>query len=148
MSNEKFEIEIIKKLKEGLTQAIREKNVEATNNAFSDNCVMFLLAPPLSFKKNEDSSGDNDIEIWFSTWKNEIRLETKELVITCGNDIAFLHSLEHLTGTRTDNTETDTWFRETLCLKKINGKWKIIHQHQSFPMYMDGSEKSATDLKS
>jgi len=49
MSNEKTEIENIKKLKKDLTQAIKEKNVEATNNTFSDNCVMFLLAPPLSF---------------------------------------------------------------------------------------------------
>lgn len=113
MSNEKTEIENIKKLKKDLTQAIKEKNVEATNNTFSDNCVMFLLAPPLSFWINEDSSGDNDVEKWFLTWKNEIGLETKELEITNGNDITFLHSLEHLTGTRIDGSVTDTWYRET-----------------------------------
>ncbi|MGJ8593311.1 MAG: YybH family protein [Aquaticitalea sp.] len=146
MSLEKNEIEKIKELKNELAQAIRDKNVKKAYNVFSDDCVMFLLAPPLKCGKDVNSLGVNDFKKWFATWKNAIGLETKELLITHENNIAFLHSLEHLTGTRTDGTESDTWYRETLGLKKISGKWKITHRHQSVPFYMD-SGMASTDLK-
>jgi PhnB protein len=37
--------------------------------------------------------------------------------------------------------------RETLGLRKIDGIWKIAHQHHSVPFYMDGSNRAAVDLK-
>ena len=37
--------------------------------------------------------------------------------------------------------------RQTTCLKKIDGAWKITHDHTSVPFYMDGSYKAAVDLK-
>jgi ketosteroid isomerase-like protein len=39
------------------------------------------------------------------------------------------------------------WFRHTLGFRKIRGKWKIPHEHESVPFYMDGSFKAAVDLK-
>ena len=41
------------------------------------------------------------------------------------------------------------WFatRSTVCLKKDETEWEIVHEHTSFPMRMDGSEKAATTLK-
>lgn len=137
----------IRQLKENLSKAIREKNVEKANKPYLENCVLFLMAPPLKVKFDNELEGLNNLEGWFSTFVNGIGLETKELEIICNNDIACLSSLEHLTGKRTDGSVTDTWYRETLCLRKVKDEWKIIHQHQSFPMYMDGTDKAATDLE-
>lgn len=39
------------------------------------------------------------------------------------------------------------WLRETLGFRKLAGEWKITHQHESVPFYMDGSFRAATDLK-
>ncbi|MCE7053876.1 nuclear transport factor 2 family protein [Algoriphagus sp. AGSA1] len=137
----------IRQLKENLNRAIREKDAEKANMPFAENCVLFLLAPPLKIRFGTGDEGLNNLEDWFSTFENRIGLESKELEITCNNDMAFINSLEHLTGKRTDGSETNVWFRETLCLRKINDEWKITHQHQSFPMYMDGTDKAATDLE-
>jgi PhnB protein len=71
----------------------------------------------------------------------------RDLQITSGDDVAYCHSLGHLTGTRTDGEQTNVWFRETLCFRKINGQWRITHIHESVPMYMDGTFKAAIDLK-
>jgi ketosteroid isomerase-like protein len=46
-----------------------------------------------------------------------------------------------------DGEKVDMWLRETLCFRKIDGKWKITHEHESVPFYMDGSFKAAVDLK-
>ena len=56
-------------------------------------------------------------------------------------------SASHLTGARTDGTQTDVWTRLTRCLRQIDGRWKITHSHESVPFYMDGSNKAALDLK-
>lgn len=137
----------IRQLKENLNNAIREKDAKKANQLFEKNCVLFLMPPPLMVRFDEGLEGLNNLENWFSTFENGIGLETKELEIICNNDIACLSSLEHLTGKRTDGSVTDTWYRETLCLRKVKDEWKIIHQHQSFPMYMDGTNKAATDLE-
>lgn len=143
MNNE----EKILELKENLNDAQRRKDAEAVVKYFADETVMMLLpAPPLRFKTGENAPGANGIEDWFATFESEIGLEFKELEIVAGDDAAFCHCLEHLTGKRTDGTETDVWYRETLGLRKIDGEWKIAHQHQSVPYYMD-SFKAAIDLK-
>ncbi len=51
-----------------------------------------------------------------------------------------------MTGTRTDGEHTDLWFRETVCLRKASGRWKITHEHNSVPLYMDGTDRAAADL--
>lgn len=142
-----MEEENLRLLKENLSKAIREKNVEKANEPYAKDSVLFLMAPPLRANFDTGTEDLNNLENWFSTFKNGIGLESKELEITCNNDLAYISSLEHLTGKRTDGSETNVWFRETLCLRKINGEWKITHQHQSFPMYMDGTDKAATDLE-
>jgi hypothetical protein len=32
-------------------------------------------------------------------------------------------------------------------LCKIGGEWRITHEHNSTPFYMDGSDKAALDLQ-
>jgi ketosteroid isomerase-like protein len=39
------------------------------------------------------------------------------------------------------------WTRSTVGLKKINDAWKITHEHNSVPIYMDGSDRAALDLR-
>lgn len=139
--------EKIKELKENLTEALRTKDVDGVSKNFADKTVMMLLPPPLRFKTGENAPGTNGIEEWFATFDGDIGLESQEFEIVAGETVAFCHSLEHLTGKRTDSTQTDVWYRETLGLRKIEGEWKIAHQHQSVPFYMDGSAKAAVDLK-
>jgi PhnB protein len=49
-------------------------------------------------------------------------------------------------GTKTDGTAVDLWFRGTLVLRRTDGGWKIVHEHESVPFYMDGSFGAAIDL--
>ena len=71
----------------------------------------------------------------------------RDLEITSGEDIAYCHCMIRLSGARTDGTETDVWYRETLCFRKIARHWQITHIHESVPMYMDGTFRAAIDLK-
>ena len=37
--------------------------------------------------------------------------------------------------------------RATVCLHREGGAWRIVHEHESVPFYMDGSLRPAFDLK-
>lgn len=145
--NQEKNEEQIKDLREKLTDALRAKDSKGVIEQFAEESVMFLLAPPLQFKTGENAPEINGIEEWFKTFEGEVGYEVKEFAVTAGETTAFCHSLNRITGSRKDGEETDIWVRETLGLRKIKGVWKIMHQHQSVPFYMDGSAKAAIDLK-
>jgi PhnB protein len=113
---------------------------------YATGAVSFSLAPPLRYVGDEvlDPAG---AESWFRTWAGPIGYDINELVIEAGNDVAFCHGLVHLTGTKTDGTQVDLWFRCTFGLRRTAAGWRIAHEHESTPFYMDGSGRAATDLR-
>lgn len=124
-------------------QAIRVKDATAVIEHQAQDFVQFDLAPPLQMIGTDPKR----LEDWFVTWDGQIGYEITDLHVTAGEDVAFCHTLIHLTGRRTDGSISDVWFRNTLCLRKTGDRWKIAHGHESVPMYMDGSSRAAIDLK-
>ena len=88
-----------------------------------------------------------ELQRWFDTWNGPISLTFDQLEIRVANDLGLAFGLLHLAGRRTDGSETDVWARITVGLEHRSGGWTIIHEHQSFPTMMDGTEKSATGLQ-
>src|ERR671914_998089 len=68
---------------------------------------------------------------------HSIGYEIRDLSITTGDDVAFSHSLNRISGTRTNGEETDVWVRATVGFRKIDGKWRVAHEHVSVPFHMD-----------
>jgi len=123
--------------------ASRKKDANGVISHYAPGLVHFSLAPPLRSTAS-DAKSLND---WFATWHGPIGYEIRDLRVTVSNDVAFSHSLNRIHGTRTDGTKDNLWFRHTLCFRKIGNEWKIAHEHESVPFYMDGSFKAAVDLK-
>ena len=133
----------IRSMIESWAQAIRAKDAAGVVVHQAQDSVHFDFAPPLRTVGNDPQG----LLGWFASWRGEIGFAITELHVTAGEDIAFCHALIHLTGSRTDGSETDVWFRYTQCLRKAGGAWQIAHGHESVPMYMDGSFRAAIDLK-
>lgn len=128
---------------ESWARALRAKDAKGVVSHYAAGFVQFSLAPPL-VSAVADAKGLNE---WFSGWRGPIGYEIRDLSLTVGEDVAFSRSLNRLSGTSTDGEKSDIWFRHTLCFRKIGGEWKIAHEHESVPFYMDGSYKAAVDLK-
>lgn len=136
----------ISKVIETLVNGLRAKNAEAVTSLYADDNTMFILAPPLQYTK-ANSRGMKGIEDWFATFDGPLGYEIRDLKIAQETQIGFSHNLCHLTGTKTTGEKVDLWYRETLCFRQIDGQWKIVHEHESVPFYMDGSGLAALDLK-
>jgi PhnB protein len=123
--------------------AIRRKDADVASSHVASGYVHFSLAPPLV----DAGSGAADLDAWFRTWDGPLELELRDLTVMAGDDVAFSHGLNRLAGNKRDEGRQELWFRSTLGFRKIEGGWKIVHEHESVPFYMDGSMRAAVDLK-
>lgn len=138
--------EEIKVVLEGRRLAVARKDASASVRSYSDDMVLFDLAPPLA-QPRSDARDPTRAERWFDTWDGPIETELRDLVVKANGDVAFAFALLHMSGKRSDASEGDFWSRTTICLERRDGEWQIVHEHNSFPMLMDGSGKAATDLR-
>jgi len=108
--------------------------------------VAYTLAPPLVGDSNgHDPKG---LEAWLQGFEAPPRRAVTELEITADGDVAFATSLDSMTATPRGATESFTmWFRVTLGLRRIDGRWLVVHEHTSVPFSMDGSFRAAVDLE-
>jgi PhnB protein len=132
----------IKAVIEDWAEAMRRKDASRVLAHGTEDAIIFSLAPPL---KASDSDPDG-LEQWFSTWKGPLGFTFQDLDISPSGDIAFATALAHLSGEKNDGQKPALWYRLTLGLKRTDNGWKIAHQHESVPFYMDGSVKAAVDL--
>jgi PhnB protein len=133
----------IRSMIEDWAKALRNKDAKGVLSHYAPSLIHFSLAPPL-LSTASDAKG---LDAWFATWQGPIGYEIRDLSVKIGSDVAFSHSLNRMHGTKTDGLKSDLWFRHTFGFTKINGEWKISHEHESVPFYMDGSYKAAVDLK-
>ena len=119
--------------------AMRGRDAERFVAHYAPQIVKFDLAPPLLHTAPEARDAEA-LRAWFASHPGgPIDYEIRDLTVTVGGDVAFCHSLNQLGGA--------LWFRSTIGLRKIGGEWRITHEHNSTPFYMDGSDKAALDLQ-
>jgi ketosteroid isomerase-like protein len=132
----------IAKLVEAWARAMRAKDAAGVAACLSSDGVAYTLAPPL----RAPGDGGGGLSAWFATWDGPLAYEIRDLEVIAGGDVAYSHSLNHLGGLKVTGERPDLWFRVTLGFRKIAGAWKIAHEHESVPFYMDGSLRAAVDL--
>lgn len=138
----------IRELLDTRSAAMRAFDAEKTASVYADDNVQFLLPPPLQYGPGDTSATREGIQKWFDSFgeNGTLNHEMKNVTIFAEENLAFAYCLGHMIGKKTDES-IDLWYRETFGLRKIDGQWKIVHDHESVPFYMDGSDKAALDLK-
>lgn len=126
---------------------------------YTPEIVKFDFAPPLRHTGPEVHDV-NGLWSWFFGFDGPIDYKIRDLTMTAAEDVA-CHSLNRLSaasrgvtrrrrGTRREAARRGVvglWFRATVCLRKVDGTWRVTHEHNSTPFYMDGSFKAALDLQ-
>jgi ketosteroid isomerase-like protein len=141
-----MESEQIRRLVEERAAAVAAKDAKAMVSHNAPAIVEYNLAPPL----RQPSAGrdTSPVEKWLATFEGPMSMEVRDLEVTVGGDVAFTTSLNCLTATPVGGTETfSLWFRVTLGLRKIDGRWLVVHEHESVPFDMDGSFQASVGLQ-
>jgi ketosteroid isomerase-like protein len=126
-----------------LRQAHHDKDVAAIAAAYADDAIICNLAPPL-FHRGVDLK---EKQAWLDTWEGPIDFEPHGYSLRISGDIAYAQGYTRMSGTKVSGQALSFWLRDTICLNRVNGAWRIAHLHSSVPFYMDGSLRPAFDLQ-
>jgi ketosteroid isomerase-like protein len=109
------------------------------------DAVVFDLAPPLVQRAGGHEAALAALGEWIASFATPPRLAHREPTVHVDGDVAFVHTLSSMSGTK--GGEFTLWFRSTFGLRRIAGRWLIVHQHESVPFHMDGSFRAAVELE-
>ena len=70
----------------------------------------------------------------FPYFGSKISTERRDMRLYVGGDPAFAFGLTRLTGAQTDADAAKSWLRLTVCFRKVNGQWLVVHEHASLPL--------------
>jgi len=112
-------------------KAFNAKDVERIMSFYVPTIVSFDIGPPLRY-----AGADNKRRAWhevFEAYAGAVSYEVRELDVTASGDLAFAHSLNHVSGTLASGGTSDVWLRWTACFRQIDDVWLIVHDHVSVP---------------
>lgn len=122
----------IRDLVENWARAVRTKNLHGILADHSPEILMFDVPPPAqsmgleAYKKTWD--------VFFSWFQDSGIFNIEEMKITAGNDVAFVTALMRCGGTEASGEKVELQFRLTIGLRKVGGRWTVVHEHHSIPV--------------
>lgn len=133
----------IRQLVDKLVDSIRTADLEGLRECFASEVVSFDVGPRL-----QDLGVEAKLKNWeeaFAVLQPPLGYEIRNLTITVGDDVAFAHGINRLSGTF-NGIRFGPWVRWTAGLRKIGGTWLIAHDQVSIPVDHE-SGRALVDLE-
>ena len=94
--------------------------------------VLFNVLPPL---RTQGTAANGDAtRAWLDAYASDIGYDVTDLNVTVSGDVGFCSFLYHVTGTLKAGGDVDMWVRATLGCRRVDGRWLIVHDHESVPI--------------
>jgi len=131
ITNQSGDQQQIQSLVETWAHAVRRRDMAGVIANHSPDLVMFDVPPPFesvgleAYKKTWDT---------FFAWSSDLAVfDIDDLSITAGKDVAFVVARMRCSGRDDDGSRTELRFRLTIGLRRMDGRWTIVHEHHSIP---------------
>jgi uncharacterized protein (TIGR02246 family) len=113
------------------TSAVRRRDIEGILKNHSPDIVMFDVPPP--FQSRGIEAYRKTWDMFFSWSSDQIPFDVTDISITAGSDVAFVVATMACAEPGNDGKPKPLNFRLTVGLRKIEGRWTIVHEHHSVP---------------
>ena len=136
----------IKALYDRWAQALQARDIDGMMSVYApgDALVAYDIVPPLQYKGKD--AYRKDYLDFLAHYDGPMHVEYRDMGILSSGDVGVIHALERLSGKLTNGQQSDLWLRVTSALRKIDGKWFIVHDHVSVPVDFE-TGKAALQLK-
>jgi uncharacterized protein (TIGR02246 family) len=111
--------------------AVKAKNPRPLVDRLAEDVVVFDVLPPLNARGKEANA--EKTQAWFDGYASDIGYDVEQLEIVADHDVAFCSFLYHVSGTLKSGDEVSMWVRATVGLHRVDGQWRIVHDHESVP---------------
>jgi uncharacterized protein (TIGR02246 family) len=112
-------------------RAVREENRVGIRADHDSEMLMFDVPPP--FLSRGLDAYMATWETFFSCAEKPVAFDFHDVKITAGNDVAFATATGRCVDTDSKGKREELEFRLTMCLRKIDGRWRVFHEHHSLP---------------
>lgn len=126
----KDEAEIVA-LIERWSLAVRSEDRAAIRKDHDADMLMFDVPPPL-LSRGLDAYMKT-WELFFSSVEKPVAFDFRDIEITAGEDVAFAAAIGNCVNVDRKGNREPLEFRLTMGLRKIDGRWRIMHEHHSLP---------------
>jgi uncharacterized protein (TIGR02246 family) len=124
----------IKVLEDKFVTAFNAKDSNAVMALYvpDQSLIVFDASPPRQY--TGASAYKKDWDDFWTMFPGLAKMDLSELDITVGGNVAYSHSIQHVTLADKKGKKTEFTVRVTDGYKKINGQWLISHEHVSVPV--------------
>ena len=120
----------IRQMMQDWSNALERLDVDAMMTEYAEDTVLYDAIPPYK------TVGLSAVK---AAWKNclphfpeNFRSEHRDVVVHVEGDSAFAYGLHHFV-TETPHPAGQTWMRFTIGYRRVDGRWKVVHEHVSVP---------------
>ncbi len=111
--------------------AVRAQDLAVIRADHDAGMLMFdVPPPPLS----------RGLDAYMATWETfyasaekPVAFDFRDIEITAGSDVAFATAIGNCVTIDSDGKREPLEFRLTMGLRRIDGRWRIMHEHHSLP---------------
>jgi uncharacterized protein (TIGR02246 family) len=121
----------IRRLIAAWSQALEAKNLDGLVADYADDAVLFDAIPPYKTVGKEAIR-----QVWANClpyFPEKFKSEHRDIVIHVSGDTAIMHGMHHFIPEQADDPIGQNWLRVTVGYRRIDGKWKSVHDHISTP---------------
>jgi uncharacterized protein (TIGR02246 family) len=111
--------------------AVRAMDPAPLAARLADDVVAFNVVPPLRLSGRDEVIAQT--HTWFGAYPDGIEYEVQDVEVAVDGDVGFVSFLYHVSGVMADATAVDMWVRASLGLRRVDGRWLIVHDHESVP---------------
>lgn len=124
-------VQAIRDLVAERVRAVKAKDPEPLAHQQADDIITFDVLPPL--RSHGVDAVAAKTQSWFDGYDGDIDYDVRELAVTAAGELGFCSYVYHVGGTLVSGNAVDMWARATLCCRRIDGTWRIVHDHESVP---------------
>jgi uncharacterized protein (TIGR02246 family) len=124
------EIEI-RDLIEKWAKAVRDQDLGEIRKDHDPDILMFDVPPPFQSRGIEQYMATWDL--FFSSVEKPVQFNFTDIEVTAGADVGFATAIGHCVPVNSNGQREPLEFRLTMGLRKVDGRWRIVHEHHSVP---------------
>jgi uncharacterized protein (TIGR02246 family) len=121
----------IRRVMKAWSAALAAKDVAKLLADYAPDAVLYDAIPPY-----KTEGVDNIRKVWENClpyFPEHFASEHRDVVIHVGGDVGLVHGVHHFVPTPPDHPCGQTWMRISVGFRRIEGSWKVVHEHVSIP---------------
>jgi len=121
----------VRALIERWSKAVRDQDRAEIRKDHDVDILMFDVPPP--FQSRGIDAYMATWETFFSSSEMPVMFNFTDVEVTAGVDVAFATAVGHCVNIDKSGQREPLQFRLTMGLRKMEGRWRIMHEHHSLP---------------